>query len=89
MHCKVGFAIWEKAALIWSCFDAGTQSFSMVGTPVSLIPRNSASEIGIFHGRNRVIIQTNANGFRMRPSSHHVRRAQPHEFPARVRQLLP
>src|SRR3954469_5432035 len=43
MHCNVGFAIFVKVAAIWVCFDAGTQSFSMVGTPVSLMPRSSAS----------------------------------------------
>src|SRR6195952_2328864 len=43
MHCSVGFAILVKVAAIWVCFDAGTQSFSMVGTPVSLMPRSSAS----------------------------------------------
>ena len=43
MHCSVGFAILVKVALIWDCFDGGTQSTSMVGTPVSLMPRSSAS----------------------------------------------
>jgi hypothetical protein len=61
MHCKVGLAIWEKAALIWACFDAGTQSFSM--------------EIGIFHRGNGVIIQTNTNRFGMRPAADHMRGA--------------
>jgi hypothetical protein len=39
MHCNVGFAIFVKVAPIWDCFDAGTHSVSMVGTPVSLRPR--------------------------------------------------
>src|ERR1700704_2270198 len=43
MHCSVGFAILVKVAAIWVCFDAGPQAFSMVGTPVSLMPRSSAS----------------------------------------------
>ena len=43
MHCNVGLAIFVKVAPISDRFDGGTQSISMVGTPVSLIPRSSAS----------------------------------------------
>ena len=42
MHCNAGLAILVKVALIWDCFDGGTQSVSMVGTPVSLMPRSRA-----------------------------------------------
>ena len=43
MHCKVGLAILVKVGPISPCLDVGTQSVSIVGTPVSLMPRNSAS----------------------------------------------
>src|SRR4029077_4510486 len=43
MHCNVGLAILVKVGPISDCFDGGTQSVSMVGTPVSLIPRSKAS----------------------------------------------
>ena len=39
----VGFAIFVKVAPISERFDRGTHSVSMVGTPVSLMPRSSAS----------------------------------------------
>src|SRR5690348_5964783 len=42
MHCSVGLAIVVKVGPISACLEAGTQSFSMVGTPVSLMPRSSA-----------------------------------------------
>ena len=39
-----------KVGPISACFEAGTQSFSMVGTPVSLMPRSSAiAKIAVFH----------------------------------------
>ena len=37
MHCRVGLATFVKVAPIWERFDAGTQSSSIMGTPVSLI----------------------------------------------------
>src|SRR4029079_19225065 len=43
MHCSVGLAILAKVAPIWDCFAGGTQSVSIVGTPVSLMPRSKAS----------------------------------------------
>src|SRR5665213_925877 len=43
MHCNVGLAILVKVAPISDRFDAGTQSVSIVGTPVSLMPRSTAS----------------------------------------------
>jgi hypothetical protein len=42
MHCSVGLAILVKVALISDRFDGGTQSLSMFGTPVSLMPRSRA-----------------------------------------------
>jgi hypothetical protein len=42
MHCSVGLATFVKVAPISDRLDAGTQSVSMVGTPVSLIPRSKA-----------------------------------------------
>jgi hypothetical protein len=85
MHCSVGFAILVKVAPIWDCFDAGTQSVSMVGTPVSLMPRSSASRRSGLQRPRRMVMQTAAHGFRMRPASHHVRDAQAHELAARIR----
>src|SRR3984957_11188443 len=43
MHCKVGFAIFVNVAPISDRFAGGTQSVSIVGTPVSLMPRRRAS----------------------------------------------
>ena len=43
MHCSVGLAILVKVGPISDCFDAGTQAVSIVGTPVSLMPRSNAS----------------------------------------------
>jgi len=42
MHCSAGFAIFVNVAPISDRLEAGTQSVSMVGTPVSLIPRSKA-----------------------------------------------
>ena len=42
MHCRVGLAILVKVGPISDCFEAGTQSVSIVGTPVSLMPRSKA-----------------------------------------------
>ncbi len=43
MHCMVGRAIWVKVGAIKGCFEGGTHSTSIRGTPVSPIPRSSAS----------------------------------------------
>ena len=43
MHCSVGLAILVKVGPISDCLDAGTQADSIVGTPVSLMPRSKAS----------------------------------------------
>jgi hypothetical protein len=47
MHCSVGLAILVKVGPISDCFEAGTHAFSMVGTPVSLMPRSSASRMSL------------------------------------------
>ena len=77
MHCNVGLAILVKVAPISDCFDGGTQSVSMVGTPVSLMPRSKRfAQVAVFDGRRRIIVQATANGFRMRPAAHHMRGAR-------------
>ena len=43
MHCSVGLAILVKVGPISDCLDGGTQADSIVGTPVSLMPRSRAS----------------------------------------------
>ena len=49
MHCNVGLAIFVKVAPISDRFEIGTQSVSMVGTPVSPMPRsNAAAQILVF-----------------------------------------
>jgi hypothetical protein len=42
MHCSAGLAILVKVGPISDRFETGTHSLSMVGTPVSPMPRNSA-----------------------------------------------
>jgi hypothetical protein len=43
MHCSAGRAIFVKVGPISDRLDTGTHWVSMVGTPVSLMPRSSAS----------------------------------------------
>ena len=85
MHCSVGLAILVKVAEICDCFDGGTQSVSIVGTPVSLMPRSSASR--------RSLSSTVAaawscrqphTDFRMLPAPDHVRGAGANEIGARI-----
>ena len=71
MHCNVGFAILVKVGPIRDCFDGGTQAVSMVGTPVSLMPRSKASR--------RSVSSTAA--------ADHMRGAQSHELSARIWKL--
>jgi len=88
MHCRVGLAILVKVAPISDCFDGGTQSVSMVGTPVSLMPRSSAfAKVGIFNGGSRHSHAGSCKRLRGAPTSDHVRSAQAHELAARIRQL--
>ena len=88
MHCSVGFAILVKVEPIWDCFDGGTQWVSMVGTPVSLIPRSSAvAEVDVFDRCGGMIVQAAADGFGMGPASLHMGGALAHEFAARIRNL--
>src|SRR5947207_2158682 len=42
------------------------------------------AQVGIFHGRGGVIVQTAANAFGMRPAPDHMGRAKAHELAARV-----
>ena len=88
MHCSVGLAILVKVGPISGCFDTGTQSFSMVGTPVSLMPRNSAdAKVVVFDYRGGVIMQATAHLFRMRPAAEHVGGALAYEFAARIGEM--
>ena len=85
MHCSVGLAILVKVGPISDCFDGGTHAVSIVGTPVSLMPRSKRfAQIGIFHGRGGIVVQTAANAFGMRPAPDHMGRAKPHELAARI-----
>ena len=47
------------------------------------------AKVGIVDGGDRMVVQSAADGFRMRPAIDHMGRAQPHELAARVRQFLP
>ena len=85
MHCSVGLAILVKVGPISDCFDGGTHSVSMVGTPVSLMPRSSASRRSASSTvGGGVVVQAAANAFGVRPAADHMGRAQPHELAARI-----
>ena len=69
MHCNVGLATLVKVAPISDRLDAGTHSVSIVGTPVSLIPRSNAERRSVvFDGGDRIVVKATANGFWMLPA---------------------
>ena len=71
----------EPTALTWPAVLA---SAVRIMDPREDATQERLTQIIVFDGRHRIVVQAAAYGLRMRPSSHHVRHTLTHELTARI-----